>query len=541
MKTIRALTFITLIGALAGSVHAQIVSQFGSTRVASDYAYGDPGVVAAALQIAPNGGNTVTGSSTITLTTGTVSASNIPSFNPLSTTTPITVGIGTAAETVTPTAVSGCGAGQPQNACQVTASFANIHGTGDPVISGSYGLQEALNAAHNSGGGWVAIGTFWSGLGGTNATITSATSWSNVYIQDDRAGYTIGSTYTGAQKYWGMQPTTLTSLAVPTTLTSSTAVYAATPVGTWANSAYYLCVTYVDALGGEGPCSATYNATPTANYSLTVTSPVASTGAVGWRMYAGASYNAAYLLPVASTVCTLTTLETVFPACAIGSNGVFLAPPLTTTTLRPNGQTPTVNLNLPMPQGHTTFAYAPLASFPQPFQTNFGPFPAFGALTAGQVAVLGSVSLPTGYLNVIGRTIRVSGKVALTTLNTATLPYITIGLGWVGGLTAGAPISVCALVPAAAGSTATANETFNCTITTNAVGSTAVGTAMTNGYELLVAAAGGALTGATVDTGTAAIGSLGLFAQNTLYVTYTSTTNATAGEQLLDFHIETLQ
>ena len=107
MKTIRALTFITLIGALAGSVHAQIVSQFGSTRVASDYAYGNPGVVAAALQIAPNGGNTVTGSSTITLTTGTVSASNIPSFNPLSTTTPITVGIGTAAETVTPTAVSG--------------------------------------------------------------------------------------------------------------------------------------------------------------------------------------------------------------------------------------------------------------------------------------------------------------------------------------------------------------------------------------------------------------------------------------------------
>jgi hypothetical protein len=144
-------------------------------------------------------------------------------------------------------------------------------------------------------------------------------------------------------------------------------------------------------------------------------------------------------------------------------------------------------------------------------------------------------------LNEIGRTVRISGKIALTTLNTATLPYITIGMAWAGGVTAGAPTAVCSLVPAAAGSTATANETFSCTMTTNAVGTTAVGSVMTNGYELLVAAAGGALTGATVDTGTAAIGSLGLFSQDTLFVTYTSTTNATGGEQLLDLHIETLQ
>jgi hypothetical protein len=194
-----------------------------------------------------------------------------------------------------------------------------------------------------------------------------------------------------------------------------------------------------------------------------------------------------------------------------------------------------------MPQGHTTFAYAPTAAAPVPFQTHYGPFPAFGALTAGQIAVLGSVNLPAGYLNVIGRTVRVTGKIALTTLNTATLPYITLGLNWVGGLTAGAPIAVCSLVPAAAGSTATANEFFTCTLTTNAVGATAIGTVMTNGYELLTPAAGGALTGATGDTGTAAIASLGLFAQNTLNVIYTSTTNATAGEQLLDLHVETLQ
>jgi hypothetical protein len=178
---------------------------------------------------------------------------------------------------------------------------------------------------------------------------------------------------------------------------------------------------------------------------------------------------------------------------------------------------------------------------PVPFQSHYGPFVAYGALTAGQIAVLGSVNLPTGYLNQIGRTIRVSGKVALTTVNTATLPYITIGLNWAGGLTAGAQVAVCSLVPAAAGATSTQNETFSCTMTTNAVGATAVGSMMTNGSEMLVAAAGGALLGATVDTGTAAIGSLGLFSQVTLNVVYTSTTNVTAGEQLLDLHIETLQ
>jgi hypothetical protein len=178
---------------------------------------------------------------------------------------------------------------------------------------------------------------------------------------------------------------------------------------------------------------------------------------------------------------------------------------------------------------------------PFPFQANYGPFPAYGALTAGQIAVLGTAQLPPGFLNSVGRALRVTGKVALTTLNTATLPYITLSLGWAGGDTAGLPVSVCALVPAAAGATGTANESFSCTLTINAVGTTAVGSIMTNGWENTVASTGGALLGSTIDTGTAAIGSLGLFSQDALYVIYTSTTNATGGEQLLALSIETLQ
>lgn len=518
---------------LATPVSAQIVSGFGGLKNAYDYAYGYQG---APLAVAS--GNAATGSgNTITLVTGQATRPDGQVFYPLATNAPITLGIGSNQETVTPTAVSNCnlpptqtpGPGSPT--CTVTANFTKLHGQQEPVSSGTFGLQEAINSSI-AAGGVVLLSPSWALAGGTNTIIGAATSYSNVFIQDNRG---LGTTY------WSMQPTTLTSLAVPTTLTSSTVFSASSGTGTWTAAAVYACVTYVDALGGEGPCSATYNFTATASVPVTFVTPAASTGAVGWRAYAGASYNGAYLLPITSTACTLTTLESVVPACAIGSNATFTAIYASTTDLRPNGQTPTVNLNLPMPQGHTTFAYQPTSLTPQSFQTNYGPFPSFGGLTAGQIAILGSVNLPTGFLNTIGRTVRVTGKITYTGLNTATLPYITLSAGWAGGLTAGAPIAICSLVPAAAGATGSANQTFSCTMTTNAVGATAVGSVMTNGWELLAPIAGGAGLGYSLDTGTAAIGSLGLFAQDTLNVVYTSTTNATTTEQLLDLHVEVLQ
>ena len=516
-------------------IHAQLVTEFAGNKNAIQFYYGGPGISFPALSVAS--GNAATGASqTITLVSGATVSSSGAALNPVTTNTPITVGIGSNAETVTPTAVSNCnltssitaGPGTPQ--CTITGTFNNIHGPQEPVTSGTYGFQEAVNRANSQGGGTVIVDATWGKSGGTNTIIGAAAGFSNVYVLDNRGL---------AQAYWTLQPSTLTSLAVPATQTTSTVTFAGT--GTW-NGTYYVCVSYIDALGGEGPCSLTSAGLASGtNTIMSITAPAASTGAIGWRAYAGTTYNGAYLLPITSAVCTLTTLESVMPACAIGAAAVFPTLLVSTTSLRPNAQSPTVNLNLTMPQGHTALAYQPSGGVPQYFQTNYGPFPAFGSLTSGQVALLGSVNLPAGFLNTIGRTVRVTGKIALTTLNTATLPYITISTAWAGGLTAGAPVAICSLVPAAAGATATANETFSCTLTTNAIGATAVGSIMTNGWELLSAAAGGALTGATVDTGTAAIGSLGLFSQDTMSVIYTSTTNATGGEQLLDLHIEVLQ
>jgi hypothetical protein len=542
MNTLRSIAVISLIGALAGQVHAQnIGANFGGQRNVTDYAYGLMQGIPA-LNVAPNSVNSTTGSSTITLNTGVVAPANQAPFSPISTNTPITVGFGSNQETVTPTSVSGCGAGQPLGSCQVTASFTLLHGPNEPVMSGSYGLQEAINAAWSAGGGRVLLSPGWVTLGGTSAIISAATAYPSVYLVNSA-----GSTLTLAP-YYSMQPSTLTSLAVPATLTASTVVFAATPVGTWANSAYYFCVTYVDALGGEGPCSLTYNQTPTVNYSVTITSPAASTGAVGWRFYAGASYNAAYLMPINSTHCTLTTLETVMPACAIGSNGGWIAPPLTTTSLRPNATvtagalaSPTVNISAIQPQGHTTFAYQPAGTIPQQFQTHYGPFPAFGSTTSGQLDILGSIQLPSGFLNVIGRTIRLKGKITGGSVNTAALPTLTVVLSWAGGTTAGVGVTTCSFEGVAVGATKTYTGPFECTLDTNAVGATAIGSVMPSGYLSLQPSDVSAVAQVYSDSNVAAVGSLGLFSQNTINIVYTSNTNTSGGPQLLGLDIEVLQ
>ena len=522
------------LAALALDAHGQNRSSFAGQSVALDFAYGVNATAPGALVI--TSAPATTGAGTITLSNAFITLADGTTLCPLNVNAPVNVGNGSNQEKVTPTGVS-CGTPNGNNAT-ITATFANLHG-GDSVATATFGLQEAINYRNGIGGGIVAVTTAWASAGGTAAILTAAAPFSNVSIIDTRTGY----------QNWGVQPTTLTSMAVPPTLVAGTVVFAAAPVGTWANSAYYFCVTYVDMLGGEGPCSLTYNQTPTLNYSVTITAPAASTGAVGWRFYAGASYNAAYLMPIDATHCVLTTLESVMPACAMGANGGWIAPPLTTTSLRPNATvttgalaSPTVNISATQPQGHTTFSYQPTAAVPQPFQTHYGPFPAYGSTTSGQVDTLGSINLPAGFLNVIGRTVRLRGKLSLGTVNTAALPTITVLLSWVAGTTAGVGVTTCSLEGVAAGATKTYNGQLDCELNTNAIGATAVGSIMPSGYLLLqaqdISAAG---LGPYVDTNTAAVGSLGLFAQNTINIVYTSTTNTTTAPVLLGLDVDVIQ
>lgn len=541
MKTFH-LSFLAAL-ALVCPVLAQNRTTFGGESVAIDFAYGFNQVPP--LTVTTTGGNTVTGSGTITLVNAFVTLTDGTTFCPLNVNAPVLVGNGSNQETVTPISVS-CGIPNGNNAT-ITAVFANLHGA-DNVASASYGLQEAINFRAASTGGGVVLSSGFVTAGGTNATVTGSAPYPNVWLVDNRGDSVTSAPLLGTPPYWTMQPTTLTSLAVPATLTSTTVVFAAAPVGTWAASAYYFCVTYIDALGGEGPCSLTYNQTPTVNYSVTVTAPAASTGAVGWRLYAGASYNAAYLMPINSTHCTLSTAELVYPACAMGANGGWIAPPLTTTSLRPNATvtsgalaSPTVNISAIQPQGHTTFGYQPSGSLPQSFQTHYGPFPAYGSTTTGQVDTLGSIQLPTGFLNYIGRTIRLKGKITGGSVNTAALPTLTAVVSWAGGTTAGVGLTTCSFEGVAVGATKTYTGPFECTLDTNAVGVTAVGSLMPSGYLSLQPSDVSAVAQVYSDSNVAAVGSLGLFAQDTVNIVYTSNTNTSGGPQLLSLDVEVLQ
>ncbi len=287
----------------------------------------------------------------------------------------------------------------------------------------------------------------------------------------------------------------------------------------------------------------TYTQTPTVNYTLNVTSPAASTGAVGWRAYGGiTSVALAYLLPITSSSCTLTTLETVMPACAIGSNGIWPAAYLSTTALSPLGLGVTATNN-PVPQGHTTFGYQPSGSPGFPFQTNFGPFgtTTIASATASAVTPLGSFNLPAGYQNLIGRTIRVTGKINLTAGASSTLGLF-IGTTWAGGVTAGLPVTVCNPVSGFVWATAASVLDFSCTMTTNAVGATAIGSIQPESWFLGNTAAGtGSTSPQAVEKSAVAIGSLGLFAQNEYTVYITPLVAADTTVQLMSLHIEVLQ
>lgn len=132
------------------------------------------------------GGNAATGSATITVYSPNVTLRDGRVVYPFSTSNPITVDIGANAETVTPSAVSGCSANVQVGSCSITATFANTHGQGAPIYSGTGGLYEAAADANANAGGVVVIDSTFTG---SAANVTAARAlYSTVSIQDLRSG-----------------------------------------------------------------------------------------------------------------------------------------------------------------------------------------------------------------------------------------------------------------------------------------------------------------------------------------------------------------
>ena len=336
----------------------------------------------------------------------------------------ITDGANSEAVTVTsvtqPTPVTGVSTVNPYS-CTFTATFANAHQAGFTVSTNDGGLFEAMNYAASKGIGEVDIDQT-SQI--TDAQIIATTVLPTVQIVNLEAGH---------QPYWNPEPAAVTVLAAPAVLTAQAACDAthtfcsdATVAGSasWGSSVYG-CVAYVDINGQEGPCSATSTVfTSVASKAIDVGAPVASTGAVGYTIYlslSGGTYALAYQIPLTASTCTLTTLETVTPACAVtnatygqvGSSAVFAGYPLATSETKQLATTASATtLYYGSPGGRTTYSYAG-SSHPAPAAGVMGNYPAFAITTAAATTVpqvLGTITLPAGFMNVVGKTIRICGS-----------------------------------------------------------------------------------------------------------------------------------
>ncbi len=513
--------YFLILAGWAPPVHAQqgtVASFVAGERVVSAYNFGFNGVPGAFI----TSGNTATGSQTITICPAQLALPDgrtafILGGQAGAAAVPITIDPqnSTVSETVTPTAVSlipppnGVNMNQAFKCANVTASFNNLHGASNnsrQVISGDGGLQEAINDAMNGQGSGGAQGG-GSAAGGvvtippdsapyvTNAIIAAAVPYSNVEIVDKRSGL----------QYWHSNQTASTVLAIPTTLTAQAACDSthqfcsdSTVVGTWTSGQLFGCVSYVDIDGQEGGCSATANiGTTVVSKAIDVAAPAASAGAVGFTIYLsliGGSYAASYQVPITSSVCTLTTLETTTPACAVanttynqsastfGKNALFnggaqiTAPTLNTSPgLLLKTIASSTSDYVGNPNGRTTYGWTPSSRPGIPGVPSYSlPFAITTAAATTVPNVVATINLPPGYMNLIGRGIRVCGFSSSTGTSTATITAFT--LWWEASVSnAAGPLPVTVGGPAMSGTalaSAIDNYGFCQDVTTTATGTT---------------------------------------------------------------------
>jgi hypothetical protein len=500
-------------------------------------------------------GNSATGSATITLYTSTVSLTDGTVIMPFSTTAPITINDGASSETVTPTAVSGCSFGALENSCQITASFSNTHGRGTTVQSGTFGLQESINAAFAYGGGVVIVDAKW---GGANSNLTAAVGYHNVSVEDRRSGVI---------QYWNLAPNTLTVLATPTALTAQAACDSthtfcsdSSTAGTWTSGTLYGCVAYVDIMGNEGPCSTTANFTTVVSKAVDVGAPAASTGAVGYTVYLsliGGSYAFAYKVPITSSICTLTRVETVVAACAVtnatygqtGSNAQVAAVTVNTAQLALQASTISATTDyVGNHNGHTVYSYMPSNHIALPgVVTASVPFPIAAAAATTVPAVLGTLTLPAGYMNFIGKEIEICGY-ATQAANGSTATISSISLWWdaAGSNAAGVPVKIADLPITNTMVTAKTDQLEFCAdIKTTVAGASATAGSIlqTGGHLCNQYTSSGVATVplCVVAQGPSAIGSLNLAGEARIHVVYLHTTGTDAnGYTLNDLHVKEL-
>lgn len=316
-------------------------------------------------------------------------------FSPFTANTPLTIQ-GTSSETFTPTSV-----GSPtfiagvRGGCQITISgtLSNAHNAGVLVTSGDGGITEAAAAVKY---GTVVI----DGFSGSDTALTALVPANPfVTLRDDHGA--------NAPQYYRVAPSTLTLIAAGSAPTNTTGT------GSLSSGAYYTSYECVDMLGGISlpATDSTQTATTT---QITESGNNCGTGSVGWiPMVTAAAGSAGTELevPVTSTVCAVTTLELVKPACKLTASALINANPSSTAKEVAEGT------------AHSAFAWLPSGSSPfesplGPIQTVYGPFAAVATISSSANADVAQFYIPAQTLNPMGKSIDVCAKV--TSTNTAT-------------------------------------------------------------------------------------------------------------------------
>ena len=430
-------------------------------------------------------------------------------------------------EIVTPTSTT-----QTSSSCGFAATTVNSH-TSFVLTSGTGGLQEAVITQQQSTPVFnVILDKFWyqsvAALPGSPtaaSVIASVTGNSNVGIVDTTVTpwkyYAWDGTHyqpvMGSSAFPNLGVSSFTNIAAPTALSTSAAsaglITTATTGGTIpASSTYRLGASCVDASGGETTISVDSASTATiatgsgtATNTISVTSPAgctAANGAVGWRLYMTAASGS-------------TQTEILYTPTFSGWTSALQAV-LAPATVIPIGQTATIGAIVTgtskIPLTNTAYPRTAAASLA------FPPFAAKAIAANTNVVTLGTINLPAGYLNSLGRSFKVCGVISTIT---GTEGAITL-TGTV--TTAGVVGTNSTLYTAASGATTSTSAPVNmdfCMVFTTAAlsttGSPTGGAIEAHGTEE-VGLAGTAVSTPYQDILQATVGSLNLMAQDQIAI-----------------------
>ncbi len=455
-------------------------------------------------------GNSATGAGSVFVAASFTVDQGANAINPFVVGQTITIGRGSAQETVTLTAVGTPTLVGPEPSAysiSLSATFSYVHGFGDPVFSSTFGLQEAINVAATAGSGTVIVDESWYAAGGTLAIILAAI----IPVTANVSGVSLANTLRVLDlttlTYYELRYSTVTPLVAPTIPLITQVASLVGVVGTFTAATAYINFAYVDAKGGITLASSQYSFTATVSLAVGGSGPIAETGAVGYLVFTSATsttYQAPVVQVTGAPTATIITCGGV-KCFQIGTPFAVAAPGTSALAIVPVEATAYASALLPVQS----------QSMIQPFNAVLPPFVATG-LISGTALEMGRQDFPAGFWNSIGRTARLTVNGTFTPVSGATLTF-SAELWSVYGHT-GTVIMTIGPTAVTSGTAAPCNFRLVIEITTAATGAT--GTLETHciaTYQLVattVATTGVAAT--SLDNTSAASSAVDLTKQDTL-------------------------